>query len=244
MIRLRYRLIPYIYSTAWQVTSNNDSYMRPLFSDFAADKKVWNITDEFMFGHSILATPIVNAQYTEEKVIRTDAMTGWDRQTTADGSPAGAIDFTANKTATKYLPKGCAWYDFWTGKKYNGGQNITFETAFDRVPMFVRAGSILPLGPEMQYVGEKTWENLEVRLFPGADGTFTLYEDEGDSYRYEQGVYSTITFHWNDRKQTLTIGSRQGNYPGMLQSRKFNIVLPDGRQQTANYQGQEVQVAF
>ena len=113
-IRLRYRLIPYLYSTAWQVTSNNDSYMRPLFSDFAADKKVWNITDEFLFGRSILAAPIVKAQYTEEKIIRTDAMTGWNRQNATDGSAAGAIDFTATKTTTKYLPKGAAWYDFWT----------------------------------------------------------------------------------------------------------------------------------
>ena len=105
-IRLRYRLIPYLYSTAWQVTSNNDSYMRPLFSDFAADKKVWNITDEFLFGRSILAAPIVKAQYTEEKIIRTDAMTGWNRQNATDGSAAGAIDFIATKSTTKYLPKG------------------------------------------------------------------------------------------------------------------------------------------
>ena len=241
-IRLRYRLIPYLYSTAWQVTSNNDSYMRPLFSDFANDKKVWDMTDEFMFGRSILAAPIVNPQYTEEKIIRTDAMTGWNRQNATDGSNNGAIDFTATKTATKYLPKGATWYDFWTGKYYAGGQDVTLETSLDRVPMFVRAGSILPLGPEMQYVGEKAWDNLELRVYPGANGDFTLYEDEGDNYNYEKGQYATIAFHWNDKTRTLTIDERKGNYPGMLTKRQFTIVTPDGKQQVVNYEGMQKQV--
>ena len=241
-IRLRYRLIPYLYSTAWQVTSNNDSYMRPLFSDFANDKKVWDMTDEFMFGRSILAAPIVNPQYTEEKIIRTDAMTGWNRQNATDGSNNGAIDFTATKTATKYLPKGATWYDFWTGKYYAGGQDVTLETSLDRVPMFVRAGSILPLGPDMQYVGEKAWDNLEIRVYPGANGDFTLYEDEGDNYNYEKGQYATIAFHWNDKTRTLTIDERKGNYPGMLTKRQFTIVTPDGKQQVVNYEGMQKQV--
>ena len=239
-IRLRYRLIPYLYSTAWQVTSNNDSYMRPLFSDFAADKKVWNINDEFLFGRSILAAPIVKAQYTEEKIIRTDAMTGWDRQNVSDGSAVGGIDFTATKSATKYLPKGATWYDFWTNQQYKGGQDVTFETTLDRVPMFVRAGSILPLGPEMQYVGEKAWDNLEMRVYPGANGSFTLYEDEGDNYNYEKGAYTTITFQWNDSKKQLTIGERKGQYPGMLQKRHFTIVLPNGQQKVVDYSGQQM----
>ena len=241
-IRLRYRLIPYLYSIAWQVTSGNDSYMRPLFSDFASDKKVWDTTDEFIFGRSILAAPIVNPQYTEEKIIRTDAMTGWDRQNVSDGSAVGGVDFTSTKTATKYLPKGATWYDFWTNKKYAGGQNVTLETTLDRVPMFVRAGSILPLGPEMQYVGEKSWDNLEVRVYPGANGTFTLYEDEGDNYNYEKGSYSTITFQWNDKTRQLTIGQRKGQYPGMLQQRKFTIVWPDGSTKVVTYDGKEATI--
>jgi alpha-D-xyloside xylohydrolase len=244
-IRLRYRLIPYLYSIAWQVTSNNDSYMRPLFADFAADRQVWNMTDEFMFGHSILACPIIDPQYTEEKIVRTDAMTGWDRNDVRSQKEEGrSIDFTATKSAVKYLPKGASWYDFWTGKRYKGGQNVNLQTTLDRVPMFVRAGSILPLGPEMQYVGEKTWDNLEIRVYPGTDGTFTLYEDEGDSYHYEQGIYSTITFRWDDRNHTLTIANRQGNYPGMLQQRQFSITLPDGRQKTVNYDGHSQTVTF
>jgi alpha-D-xyloside xylohydrolase len=243
MIRLRYRLIPYLYSTAWQVTSNNDSYMRPLFADFASDKKVWDMTDEFMFGRSILAAPIVDPQYTEEKIVRTNEMTGWDRRReSGDRSQESVVDWTATKVDVKYLPKGAKWYDFWTNKPYNGGQSITIETSLDRVPMFVRAGSILPLGPEMQYVGEKAWDNLEIRVYPGADGTFALYEDEGDSYNYEKGVYSTITFNWNDKSRTLTIGGRKGNFPGMLASRRFTVVWPDGTTKQTDYQGQEIKI--
>ena len=244
-IRLRYRLLPYLYSTAWQVTSNNDSYMRPLFADFAQDKTVWNMTDEFMFGRSILAAPIVEPQYTEEKIIRTDAMTGWNRNDVrGQKDDVRNVDFTAAKTAVKYLPKGTTWYDYWTNKQYKGGQRVTLETTFDRVPMFVRAGSILPLGPEMQYVGEKRWDNLELRIYPGANGSFTLYEDEGDNYNYEKGAYSVIQFSWNEKTHTLTIGDRQGSYPGMLQKRQFTVVLPDGKQQTVRYDGTMQTVRF
>ena len=242
-IRLRYRLIPYLYSTAWQVTSNNESYLRPLFSDFATDRNVWDMTDEFMFGNSILAAPVLDPQYTQEKVIREDAMTGWDRKDVRDKMDDGrSVDWSATKTVTKYLPKGALWYDFWTGKQYRGGQRLELSTSLNRVPMFVRAGSILPLGPEMQYTGEKPWDNLEIRLYPGADGTFMLYEDEGDTYNYERGIYSTIPFHWNDRSHTLTIGNRQGKYPGMLTNRKFTVVMPNGTSQTVNYNGKEVAV--
>ena len=237
MIRLRYRLIPYLYSTAWQVTSNNDSYMRPLFSDFAQDKQVWNVADEFMFGRSILAAPIVNPQYTEEAIIKEDAMTGWDRKIVSDGSPVGVVDWAATKSATKYLPKGTTWYDFWTGKRYKGGQSVKLETQLNRVPMFVRAGSIVPMGPEMQYVGEKSWDQLELRVYPGADGQFVLYEDEGDGYNYEKGAYSTINIKWNERTRTLTIGECQGNFKGMIQQRCFTIVTPDGNQKTIEYSG-------
>ncbi len=243
-IRLRYRLIPYLYSIAWQVTSNNESYLRPLFSDFANDRRVWDTTDEFMFGRSILAAPIVEAQYTAEAVVKEDAMSGWDKKEAHDSGNLAKVDFKAQKTATKYLPSGAEWYDFWTGKRFKGGQKVTLQTQLDRVPMFVRAGSILPLGPEMQYTGEKSWDNLEIRIYPGADGTFVLYEDEGDNYNYEKGVFATIAFQWNNKSQTLTIGNRQGTYPGMLESRHFTVVLPDGRQQSVAYEGSSVEVKF
>ena len=108
--------------------------------------------------------------------------------------------------------------------------------------MFVRAGSILPLGPEMQYVGEKAWDNLELRVYPGADGAFTLYEDEGDNYNYEKGIYSTITFQWNDKTRTLTIHDRKGDYPGMLKHRQFTITLPDGATHTIDYDGYQKEI--
>ena len=171
-------------------------------------------------------------------------MTGWDRndggELMVDGE--GRVDWTATKSVVKYLPKGADWYDFWTGKRYKGGQNVTIETTLDRVPMYVRAGSIIPLGPEMQYVGERSWQELELHVYPGADAAFTLYEDEGDGYRYEQGVYSTITFRWDDRSRTLTIGDRQGSYPDMLTTRRFVIVMPDGQRQTVEYSGRELSV--
>ena len=219
-IRLRYRLLPYLYSTAWQVTSNNESYMRPLFADFASDRAVWDMTDEFLFGRSILAAPILEAQYTDAK----------------------NAHFIEKMSTSKYLPKGAKWYDFWTNQLYNGGQKVTLQTSLDCVPMFVRAGSILPLGPEMQYVGEKAWDNLELRVYPGADGEFTLYEDEGDNYNYEKGQYATITFRWNDRNRTLTLDARKGNYPGMLQKRQFTVVLPGGQSKQIDYDGTEQKV--
>ncbi len=242
-IRLRYRLIPYLYSTAWQVTSNNQSYLRPLFSDFAADKKGWAMTDEFMFGKSILAAPIVEAQYTQEKIIREDAMTGWDRkEVRGDKEDVRGINWGETKTATKYLPKGANWYDFWTGKLYKGGQSVVLTTTLDKVPMFVRAGSILPLGPEMQYVGEKAWDNLEIRIYPGANGEFSLYEDEGDNYNYEKGYHSNIIFTWTDRTRTLHISARQGGYKGMILERKFTLVLPDGTTKTIDYNGNQIEL--
>ncbi len=222
MIRLRYRLIPYLYSTAHQVTSHDESYLRPLFSDFASDKRVWDMTDELMFGRSILAAPIVEPQYTV-----TDSI---------------APDWKQPKTAVKYLPKGTRWYDFWTNQTYKGGQDINLQTALNRVPMFVRAGSILPLGSVMQYTGQQAWDKLEIRVYPGADGTFTLYEDEGDNYNYEQGVFSTITFSWDESRQVLTIGSRQGSFPGMLNSRLFHVVWPDGTSKDIKYEGEEITV--
>ncbi len=240
-IRLRYQLLPYLYSTAWQVTSNNESYLRPLFSDFAKDRRVWDMADEFMFGRSILAAPILDPQYTEEKIIRTNAMTGWDRKDVRNQQDdQRGIDWTEPKIIQKYLPKGANWYDFWTGKRYAGGQMITLETQLNYVPMFIRAGSILPLGPVMQYVGEKQWDNLELRVYPGGDATFTLYEDEGDNYNYEKGVYSTISITWKESTHTLTIGERKGTYPGMLEKRSFTIITPDGKKQEIQYTGKAV----
>ena len=204
-IRMRYSLIPYIYSTAWQVTSNDDSFMRALVMDFKNDRKVWDMTDEFMFGRSLLVAPVTHALYTDE-----------ERRWSTD-----APDWTASRQMDVYLPSGAKWYDYYTNTLYNGGREVSVDASIDHCPLFVRAGSILPIGPDVQYVAEKPWDNLEIRVYGGADGHFTLYEDEGDSYNYEKGMYSTIDFSLKGSK--LTIGSRQGGFPGMLASRRFNI---------------------
>jgi alpha-D-xyloside xylohydrolase len=137
----------------------------------------------------------------------------------------GKEEFSAVRTRELYLPNGTDWYDFWTGKKYSGGQTVNKETPIDIIPLFVKAGSILPLGPDVQYATEKKWDNLEIRVYEGANGSFILYEDENDNYNYEKGVYSTINFSWNDSKKELTIGDCIGSFPGMLKERKFNIVM-------------------
>jgi alpha-D-xyloside xylohydrolase len=123
-----------------------------------------------------------------------------------------------------YLPKATAWYSFWTGKQFSGGQTINASAPIDKIPVFVKAGSIVPVGKFLQYTGQKTADTLEIRIYKGADGRFELYEDEGDNYNYEKGAYSVIPFEWNEQKQALTIGKRQGDFEGLLKERIFNIV--------------------
>ncbi|MBQ3806142.1 MAG: DUF5110 domain-containing protein [Prevotella sp.] len=244
-IQLRYRLLPYIYSTAWQVTSNNESYLRALHYDFADDKNTWNRADEFMFGRQILATPVLESQYTEEKILKEDAMSGWDKKDAKDEAVKKPVDFTAEKSITKYLPKGAAWYDFHSEKMYSGGRDVTIPVTIDRAAMFVKAGSILPLAPVMQYAQEKKWDNLDIVVYPGANGTFTLYEDEGDNYNYEKGAYTTIKITWDDRSRTITFGEQKGHFPGMLTNRKFNIRMAGHKTvKTVNYDGQETTVTI
>jgi alpha-D-xyloside xylohydrolase len=189
--RLRYRLLPYVYSLAWKVTSEDYTIQRPLVMDFRDDPATWEIGDQFMFGPALLVSPVL----TEHALFR----------------PA-------------YLPAAADWYDFWTGERTAGGVTVTVPAPLDRIPLAVRAGSILPLGPVIEYAGQAT-DPIELRIYPGADGDFTLYEDEGDSYRYERGAHSTISIHWNDATRTLTIGARQGSYPGMATGHTFNVVM-------------------
>ena len=125
---------------------------------------------------------------------------------------------------TVYLPAGAEWYDFWTGERTSGGSSIAAPAPPDRIPLAVRAGSILPLGPVIEYAGQAT-DPIELRIYPGADGDFTLYEDEGDSYRYEKGAHATIRIRWDDAARTLTIGDRDGSFPGMPQNHTFDVVV-------------------
>jgi alpha-D-xyloside xylohydrolase len=129
------------------------------------------------------------------------------------------------KTRTVYLPAGNLWFDFWTGETLPGGQSVVEDAPIEKIPLMVRSGSILPMGPFVQYATEKPADPIELRIYPGADGSFTLYEDENDNYNYEKGVYSTIDFHWDDAKHQLKIDTRKGVFPGMLQARTFHVVL-------------------
>jgi alpha-D-xyloside xylohydrolase len=209
-INLRYYLLPYIYSTSWDVTANQSSMMRALVMDFAYDKRVLNINDQYMFGKSLLVCPVTAPMYSKD---------GDNAK-----SAAKVEDFSVVKSSEVYLPRGTEWYDFWTGEIFSGGHTIKRETPIDITPLYVRAGSILPVGPKVQYATEKKWDNLELRVYGGADGAFILYEDENDNYNYEKGIYSTITFTWDDVKKILTISDRKGSFPGMLDERKFSIV--------------------
>lgn len=244
IINLRYTLLPYIYSTSWEVTSKQSSFMRALFMDFPADKKGWDIKDEFMFGKSILAAPIVEAQYTPEKIVKVNEATGWDKQGDKKNTEKITVDFTTKKSRNVYLPAGTNWYDFWTNEKIKGGQEIIRKTTIDMIPLYVKEGAIIPFGPKVQFAAEKKWDNLEIKVYPGKDGSFVLYEDEFDNYNYEKGAYSEIEFLWNETSKRLTISNRKGQYNGMLTSRKFTIVMPNGSEKVINYNGKKVEEEF
>jgi alpha-D-xyloside xylohydrolase len=217
--RLRYRLLPYIYSLAWKTTSAGYTPMRPLVMDFRTDVRAQNVGDQFMFGPAILVNPVTEPAATSREL---------------------------------YLPS-AKWYDFWSGTIIDGGHTIGADAPLERIPLYVRAGSILPMGPEMEWSTEKPADPIELRIYCGADGDFTLYEDENDTYDYEKGVYATVPIHWDDRQSTLTIGDRKGEFPGMLQKRTFRVIFvhanhgvgvdsssePD---KTIEYSGAQVQV--
>lgn len=209
-IDLRYRLLPYIYSLSWQVTKHDYTLMRGLAMDFPRDPKVYAIDNQYMFGPALLVNPVTTAQYAQKG---------------ASATEKGTVSFGTIKTQAQYLPQGAGWYDFWTGERLAGGQTVTRPTPIDLLPLYVRAGSILPLGPVVQYAAEPSTVPLELRVYSGADADFTLYEDENDTYHYEKGVYATIPLHWNDKTQQLTIGRRAGSYPGMAPTRTFHVVF-------------------
>jgi len=206
-INLRYRLLPYIYSAAWQVTAHQSTLMRALVMDFPSDKNVYDINNEYMFGKAILVAPVTDSLYVSRE----------------QGSTS--TDFGTIKTKDVYLPKGTGWVDFWNGIFYAGDQTVACKVPIDQIPLFIKAGSILPFGPAEQYASEEKTDTLEIRIYPGADGHFTLYEDENDNYDYEKGLFSTIDFRWNDRDKILIIGNRKGAFPGMAENRVFNVTV-------------------
>lgn len=235
-IRLRYRMLPYIYSMAGDAVQHSGTLMRPLVMDFAKDRKAIVLNDEYMFGKSLLVKPVTDPLYT------------WK-----DASKRGhAIYPDVRKAAAPvsiYLPEGTTWYDFWTGRQIKGGRTIQRPCPIDEMPVYVRAGSIVPFGKFVQHSAEETGADLEIRVYPGADGTFVLYEDEGDGYNYERGMFTEIPFTWDNATSTLTIGDRRGSFKGMLQHRTFRIVVapkgdavPNSFNAVVDYSGKAVSV--
>lgn len=242
-INLRYTFLPYLYSVSWDVTNKQSTFMRALFMDFKNDKKVWDIKDQYMFGKSILVAPVVEAQYTPEKIVKVNEESGWNKQDDKDIDQK-SVDFTTEKSRKVYLPSGSLWYDFWTNEKLNGGQEINRKTTLDIMPLYIKAGAVIPMGPKVQFASEKKWDNLEIKVYPGADGAFTFYEDEFDNYNYEKGLYSEIEFIWINSQKKLKISDRKGKFKGMLAERKFTISLPDGSQKIILYSGKKTEVKF
>ncbi|TDG37288.1 DUF5110 domain-containing protein [Pedobacter changchengzhani] len=192
--KLRYRLMPYIYTLNGMVNQQDYTMMRGLAMDFAKDEKALNIKDQFMFGPSILVSPVTDKGATAREV---------------------------------YLPNNTKWVNFWTGKTYNGGETVNANAPLNEMPLYIKAGSIIPFGPDLQFAMEKKADPLELRIYTGADGSFTLYEDEDINNNYLKGASSSINFSWNESNQTLTIGNRKGEFPGMLKNRTINIVFVD-----------------
>ncbi|MBN9388208.1 MAG: DUF5110 domain-containing protein [Chloroflexi bacterium] len=223
-LKLRYRLLPYLYSLAGQVTHESYTILRALAFDFRQDPKTYNISDQFMFGPAFLVNPVTHPM-----------------QYAANSQPLSGIA----ETRPVYLPAGSTWYDFWTGQTYKGGQTIEAAAGLDTMPLFVKSGSIVPIGPDLQFSGEQSTAPLELRIFPGQDGRFRLYEDEGDNYNYEQGAFSTIDIEWDENTRTLTIGERQGSYPGMPANREFQVTLAGESKtgsQAIRYDGRQVKI--
>lgn len=231
-LNLRYRLLPYIYSMAGWVTLFDYTMLRLLAFDFREDPQVYDLKDQYMFGPALLIAPI------------THPMIYGPGSTPLEG---------ISQNRSVYLPNGYDWYDFWTGQRFSGGQTIQAPAPIDRIPVYVRAGSILPMGPSQQYVDEKTNAPLELHIYAGHDGGFLLYEDEDDSYNYEHGAYCIIPLHWNDNLKCLTIGRWEGSYPGMISQCEFEITLHEGQtaggdeqinRKSVLYTGESIQVQF
>ncbi|MDP4149937.1 MAG: glycoside hydrolase family 31 protein [Bacteroidota bacterium] len=199
--KMRYRLLPYVYSLAGRTTLSNYTMMRGLAFDFRNDPGVVSIPDQYMFGPAFLVNPVTTQMYS---------------------GPHAMAGVGSRKV---YLPKAVRWVDFWTGETLEGGQTVDADASIGTLPLYVRAGSIVPLGPDVEYATEPTAKATELRIYPGADGSFPVYEDQGDGYDYEHGAYATYTLSWNDRSHELTVSDRKGSFPGMRQSTLFHVVL-------------------
>jgi alpha-D-xyloside xylohydrolase len=206
-LRLRYRLLPYIYSLAGMTTQRHYTMMRALAFDFREDPAALDIRQQYMFGPAFLVCPVTRPMYY---------------------GPGSTPLKNKTRKLRVYLPAGTDWYDFWTNERLAGGRTIMAEAPLETMPLYVRAGSIVPMGPVMQYADEKPGADWTLRVYPGADGGFTVYEDSGDGYGYEKGRFATWRLDWNDAASVLTVGRREGRYPGMTRARKLRIEMVNG----------------
>lgn len=188
--RLRYRLMPYIYTLAGDTYWRDGTIMRGLVMDFPGDRRGWEIKDEYLFGPDLLVAPVTRYKARSRSV---------------------------------YLPAGASWYDFYTGQVTRGGQDVTIDAPVERIPLFVRAGSIIPTGPAIQYTGQPQDHALSLNVYTGASGTGSVYEDDGLSRQYLSGKYSRIPLHYDEATRTLTIGRRMGSYQGMAAARTIRV---------------------
>ena len=192
-MKLRYRLMPYLYSMAGAVNREDYTIMRGLPMDYPDDPLVRDLSDQWMFGPAMMPCPVYEYGARSREV---------------------------------YLPEG-GWYDFYTGGYLQGGRTVEAAAPYERMPLYVRRGSIIPFGPEIEWSDEKPANEIRLYVYAGADADFTLYEDDGITYGYEKGAFATIPFHWDEASGTLTVGPRSGSFPGMLESRTFVVVKVD-----------------
>ena len=216
---IRYQLLPYIYSMAGMVTLKHYTIMRLLAFDFVKDPKVYEIKDQYMFGGSLMICPVTNPMYYDKKSV-----------------PLVGVD----KTREVYLPAGADWYDFWSQENYNGGQSITAKATIDILPIYVKSGSIIPMAEAVEHSGDSSESEIKLVIYPGADGDFTLYQDEKDNYNYEKGDYTTIDLSWKDDLGTLIFGKRFGSFAGMVDSITFTAEVIGKGSKTIIYNGDEV----
>jgi len=213
--KLRYRLMPYIYSLAGMTYFKDYTIMRPLVMDFMADANVLNISDTYMFGPAFMAAPV--------------------------------YEYGA-RTRDIYFPECEGWYDFYTGRYQEGGVRRTVDAPYDRMPLYVRAGSVVPFGPDMKWSDEKPADVIDLYVYQGADGSFTLYEDENVNYNYEKGAYAMIDFTYDDSMRLLSIGEYKGEFPGRLEERTFNVIPVSkdgvGKAKTVKYNGLAMKVVL
>ena len=190
--KLRYRLMPYLYSMAGWAHFKDYTLMRALVMDFNGDKEVENIGNQWMFGPALMACP---------------------------------VGYYKARNRSVYFPDQCGWYNLYTNEFVEGGQRLVVEAPYEQIPVYVREGAIIPFGPEMEWSDEKPAELINLYVYAGQNGEFQLYEDEGTNYNYEKGKYATIDIRYDDASKTVSFGARQGQFPGMLKNRRFNIVL-------------------